>query len=531
MFGRDAGWASANISSVAGPLSNIGDMDGLERPPDLVGEAVEYPPHILDLLLPRLRGGGGKIALVDAEAELSYRDLDKASASIATVLLERGIRPSDVVLIHARLSRRAIVAMLGVLRAGASYVAVDAAFPQARQWRIAQASGARVALVEPRLPFHLGLESVLIEYEGAAGGVGPLPVPAADGPAYTCFTSGSTGEPKGVTVSARGLAYSTAARTQFYGQQVSGFLLCSAISFDSSVAGIYWTLANGGRLIIPSDRPMNLLALAQAAQQHQASHLLVLPSLYSLALGAGLGGRLRSLTTTILAGEVCSPALVRLHHQELPETALYNEYGPTECTVWSTVHRCLVSDADRSSVPIGRPIPGTVLHVGSPATGAAVAPGEPGELWISGPGVAPNVGEPVANGRRYRTGDLVSVGSDGTLSFCGRVDGQLKLGGMRIESSEIENALLADHSIAAAGIGVVHREAGLAQVVAFVVARAAGVDIREVRRGLLERLPGVAVPHLVIVVKGLPLLPNGKLDRRELNRLASTSVAAAGDHR
>ncbi|MGN9777609.1 amino acid adenylation domain-containing protein [Micromonospora sp. H33] len=424
---------------------------------------------IPDALAAQLRSRREALAVVDPEQALTYADLDGLSGAVAAYLEQRGVAVGEPVIVHTRLSRWAIVAMLGVLRAGARYVPIDAAFPVTRRELMAAGSGARVALTERLL-----------------ASLRPAPSHWRDGPdAYTMFTSGSTGVPKAVTVSRAALSYSTGARLEYYGLPPERFLLCSSISFDSSVVGIYWTLCTGGTLVIPSDRPFDVRALVRAGAAHRPTHTLMVPSLYRLVLRSPV----RSLTTVIVAGESCPPGLVDLHYERTPHAALYNEYGPTECTVWSTVHRCA---AGEDPVPIGRPIPGTTISI------------DDGELCISSPGVVS--GAPV-----YRTGDRVIMGTDGLLRYHGRIDEQLKIGGMRIEPAEIEHALMSHPAVLLAGVAVPY------QGVAFVVS-AEPVDQRALRAHLLDRLPAVAVPTVFERVERLPTLPNGKLDRRALSR-------------
>lgn len=475
--------------------------------------APPYPEHILDLLEPHLRPDSTDIALVDPLTSLTYGELDELTRRLAAGLRREGVAEGEPVIVRARLSGWAVIALLGVLRAGGRYVPVDAAFPVERQRLTLRQSGAGLALVEPGVAPLAG--------PWRAVDLGPLvgPVEAAGcgwrGPsAYTYFTSGTTGEPKAVTVPTSALAYSTAARLAYYRERVDGFLLCSSISFDSSVAGIFWTLAGGGRLIIPSDRPSNLVAVQRAAARHRASHLLMVPSLYAVLLRSVDPARLASLSTVVVAGEVCPPALVGRHFAVLPDAALYNEYGPTECTVWSTVHRCVPADESTPTVPIGTPIPGTTVSVHDLSGGAPVPAGTVGELWIAGPGVA--------NGAdHHRTGDLASVGADGLLRFHGRADDQLKLGGVRIQLADIERALADYAGITDGALGRVSTGGGRTSLVAFVVAAGEQPDTRSIRAFLLARLPAVAVPTRYVVLDRLPTQPNGKLDRGALDRLAS----------
>ncbi|SBT42920.1 amino acid adenylation domain-containing protein [Micromonospora narathiwatensis] len=476
------------------------------------GGAFAHPGHILDLLEPWLRPGSAAPAVVDPAGSLTYGELDGMTRRIAADLRGQGLSLGDPVIVHARLSGWAVVALLAVLRAGGRYVPVDAAFPIERQRRTYQLSGAKLVLAEPGVPPIPGpWRTVEV---GPATGAAPPPDRPARGPdAYTYFTSGTTGQAKPVTVPAAALAYSTAARLAYYPDPVEGFLLCSSIAFDSSVAGIFWTLAGGGRLIIPSDRPANLLAVRRAAVRHRPSHLLMVPSLYGVLLRSADPAHLAGLTAVVVAGEVCPPALVARHFAVLPDTALYNEYGPTECTVWSTVHRCAPADGQAPTVPIGAPIPGTTVTLRTPQGGTAVPPGAIGEIWIDGPGVASGSGP-------YRSGDLASVGPDGLLRFHGRADEQLKLGGVRIELAEIEQALTGHPDITAGAVGRSVADPARAQLVAFVVADQP-VDTRALRAHLLARLPAVAVPARYVVLDRLPTQPNGKLDRGALNRLAS----------
>ncbi|WP_146605729.1 amino acid adenylation domain-containing protein [Micromonospora craterilacus] len=513
-------------------------MSGWE--PQLVGAAVTYPPHILDLLEPWFDADGPAVS--DREATLTYRELADRSAALARELRAHGVRPGDCVVVHALMSRWAVVGMLGALRAGARYVAVDAAFPVARQQLMAAASGARVAVTEPGLPLALdGLSVVEMEQlthrpadsltEPAAAGAAPAS--GRGEAAYTCFTSGSTGVPKGVTVSASALAYSTAARLAYYREPVRVFLLCSSISFDSSVAGIYWTLAGGGHLVIPASRPADLVAVGRAARRWRPSHLLMVPSLYRVALRGGLAADLGSLSTSIVAGEACPPALVGEHLAALPRTRLYNEYGPTECTVWCTVHACGPADVTGISVSLGTPIPGARLYVRDSA-GAPARPGEVGELYVGGPGVArpatpdpdPDSSpfRPVDDEWLYRTGDLVAVGNDGLLTFHGRLDDQLKLGAVRVERGEIEHVLTAAAGVAAAAVGVVTKGARH-RVVGFVVPTGTVPDVPRIRAFMLTRLPAAALPVRFEAVSSLPVLPNGKVDHGELDRRAASLVA------
>jgi len=203
--------------------------------------------------------------------------------------------------------------------------------------------------------------------------------------AYLIYTSGSTGKPKGVMVSHSNLSHSTGARFEYYKTKVTRYLLLSSFSFDSSVAGIFWTLCQGGALIIPNGKTYNDPEyLASLINEKQVSHLLTVPSLYSHFL-ENYNDKLASLKTAIVAGEPCTHELIKQHKKVLKNVELFNEYGPTEATVWSTVFDCL-SNFDGSSVPIGKAISGmqaTVLNDQLQLLPDGIA----GEIYLLGDGI------------------------------------------------------------------------------------------------------------------------------------------------
>ncbi len=266
-------------------------------------------------------------------------------------------------------------------------------------------------------------------------------------PAYLIYTSGSTGEPKAVEVSHRSLSQSTQVRFSFYPAPVRAFLLLSSLSFDSSVAGIFWTLAQGGKLVLPaSGDELVLDTLCGAVQQHAVSHGLSLPSLYGALLDHAPAAALASIDTWIVAGEACSDHLVEQHHRQLPHARLVNEYGPTEGGVWAS------AEVLRRGRPagIGHAIPGMEIDLVN-EWGASAAIGEPGEIYLAGAQLATGYrGHPaqtdaafvsvphIAGGRRaYRTGDLACRLADGRMMFLGRRDHQVKIRGHRVELAEI----------------------------------------------------------------------------------------------
>lgn len=407
-------------------------------------------------------------AIVCGDQQHSYRELDRRANQVAHYI-QAHCPDGENPLIACCFERSAtmVLAMLGAHKAGAAYVPIDAHYP-AERIRAMLADAAPVLLLHgpelDALDMVSATPRVLVDTDGTAFADQPDTAPAVRPKpadlAYLIYTSGSTGTPRGVAISHANLAYSTFARLQYYEEPVQSFLMPSSFSFDSSVAGIYWTLSDGGTLYLPEEQyahdPEHLAA--QIAEQG-ISHLLCVPSLHQVLLRYGRRD-LTSLRVVIVAGEPCPPSLVESHYSQLPATRLFNEYGPSECTVWCTVHPCK-QGAKTDTVPIGKVIPGTSAFV-LDGQHRLLPPGIPGELGVAGPGVSRGYhGDDALTTSRfvsltlpdqstvriYKTGDRVRQDDDGTLAFLGRNDGQLKIRGFRVEPGEVESVLAAHDEV------------------------------------------------------------------------------------
>ena len=480
-------------------------------------------------------------AVVCGGVRRTYGDLEAAARSIAGALRAQGVRRGDRVGIFLERSFEMIAGILGAHRAGAAYVPLDPGYPPARHRDVLEDAEVAAVLttgaLAPRLP-RGGWRRIEVDGpEGPAEADLEAPPPADLSPAlaaYLLYTSGSTGRPKGVVVTHGNLRASTAARRQVYDAPPGPFLLVPSVAFDSSVAGIFWTLATAGTLVIPTEEeardPRRLVRLVA---EEGVKSLLAVPSLYGQMLRAG-GGALAGLETAIVAGESCPPALVEEHFGALPRTGLFNEYGPTEGSVWATVQELAAGDGE-GPVAIGRPIPGVRLQV-LDALGRRVPAGIPGQAWIVGPTVAQGYwrrpgltaerfdGEAETGERRYRTGDRVAWTAEGRLLFLGRQDAQIKLRGVRIEPGEIEAALLEDPAIDEAAVvarpldPAASAGSGEDRLVAF-LRTGAGGPVTDRRRALAGRLPELMIPSHFVELPELPRLPNGKVHRRALQDL------------
>ncbi len=479
----------------------------------------------------------------------TYGELARSARSIAGRLAAAGVEPGDRVGLFVDRSIRMIAGILGSHWAGVAYVPLDPGYPRARNRDVLEdadvAAVLTTAALRKRLPAGAWPAVDLAAREVGGADTGTLPELSPDSTAYILYTSGSTGRPKGVVVTHDNLRASTRARLEFYDRAPRRFLLVPSVAFDSSVAGIFWTLATGGTLVIPTDdEARDPRQLARLVEEEDVTCLLCVPSLYAQMLSAG-GDLLRGLESAIVAGESCPSRLVAEHFRLLPGVRLFNEYGPTEATVWATVHEVCEGDATRP-VAIGRPVPGVRVDLLDPR-GRPVPAGIPGQAWIAGPTVAagywrrsglteesfvPGTGSGPAE-RSYRTGDRMVWTPGGRLLFLGREDEQIKLRGFRIEPGEIEAALLGLPGVEQAA--VVARPAGPGagadsdphdiRLVAFVQGAPPAADWRQV---LARRLPDHMLPSRLVVLPQLPRLPNGKIDRRRLRRTILQAEVGSG---
>ena len=513
------------------------------RAQPLAKQLDETPASLHALFEAQVRSNAKRHAVVCGDEHITYAELDHRAQVWATSLRRLEVGPGSHVGVLLARSVDAIAAMLAVMKAGATYVPIDPAYPADRIAHVLKDAGIQVAITLASERDRLaGLGIVAHCVDEPAGDAASTTVVAITGHpdslAYIIYTSGSTGLPKGVMVSHANAVASTLARFEFYKDPVTRYLLLSSFSFDSSVAGIFWTLGQGGTLHIPLDgEHQDPSEIARIVERQGVSHLLALPSLYRQVidhLPATSG-----LRCAIVAGEVCHVELAERHADKLPETLLVNEYGPTEATVWSNACLVEVSTCGAAGVPIGRAVSsvhGLVLDERMEPCPTGVA----GEWFIGGPGVTRGywrataqtaqrfVAHPFAPGQRlYRSGDLVRRRPDGQLEYIGRVDKQVKVRGHRIELGEIETQLLAHRAVDEAAVVAKEGPDGL-QLLAFMTgASHSAASLSDVRDHLGRVLPSHMVPSRMLWVAALPRLPNGKVDQQAVLKLDDTAVRTA----
>ncbi|WP_460624983.1 amino acid adenylation domain-containing protein, partial [Kitasatospora kifunensis] len=480
-------------------------------------------------------------AVIAEDATLTHRELDERANRLAHHLIRLGAGPGSLVGLSVERGSAMAVAVLGILKAGAAYVPLDPDFPADRLAYMLADSGAKLIVtrsaVRDRLPA-TGAHLVDLDADRAAidrrPGSAPHTQVAADDLAYVIYTSGSTGNPKGVAVEHRNVRHICAAWDERYGLDALKlrFLSVSSLSVDLFFADLIRSLPFGGALVIASkDVTTEPAALLDLIAETGATGLEIVPSLLNAVLqeverrGAGFPPlRLVSVGSEGWRVEDCRALLRHLRH----DAVVVNAYGGTEATVDSTVFEPTDQAlTGRVYVPIGRPLPGTRVHLRD-ARGNLVPAGVPGEIWIGGDGIARGYhGRPeltaerftsspfVAGDRLYRTGDRARLLASGDLEFLGRADDQVKIRGFRIELGEVESALLTHPQVRNAVVLAWQDDSGRRRLAAYVVTEGEP-DASALRGHLSGLLPDYMVPAVFVPLAELPLTPSGKVDRRAL---------------
>ncbi|HWE42572.1 MAG TPA: amino acid adenylation domain-containing protein, partial [Gemmatimonadaceae bacterium] len=499
------------------------------------------------------------IAVVSGAESLSYAALEQRATALAHYLRTRGVGPETRVALCLERSTALVVGLLGVLKAGAAYVPLDPGYPAARLRYMLEDSGAVLVLTQATLrdalPLPPDVDAVCLDTEWAAIAAAPATPSPATHPqqlAYVIYTSGSTGLPKGVAIChENAIALMAWAASNFSSQEHAVTLASTSICFDLSVFEIFLPLTTGSCV-----RIAGILDIAEASNDGQRAKPAVREVTLLNTVPSAATALLRtsrwpgSVRTVNLAGEPLTWALVDELYARSTVDVLWNLYGPSETTTYSTAARISrpgaqdLAPAGRPSAspPIGRPIWNTRVYVLDPA-GEPAPIGVPGELYIGGFGVARGyLGRPAltaerfvpdpfgpAGARLYRTGDRVRWRADGELEFLGRLDHQVKLRGFRIELGEVEAALRGLAGVREAVALVREDRPGDRRLVAYVVpsAEAGAPEGGTLREQLREQLPEYMVPAAMMVLDALPLTPSGKVDRNALPAPAAEPSDAA----
>jgi len=479
-----------------------------------------------------------RIAAVYEGQTITYRELNRRANQLAHHLRAFGVGPESLVGVCLERSLEMLIALLAVHKAGGAYVPLDPAFPADRLAYMLEDSQAAVLLTQQSLREILPQQRAVmlcLEAEAQAiagqGEDNPAALASPENLAYVIYTSGSTGKPKGVQVLQSAVVNFLESMRQAPGMQADDVLLAvTTLSFDIAGLELFLPLIVGGRVVIASrETASDGAALLQLLEESQATLMQATPATWRMLLAAGWQ---QSPRLKILCGGEAMPT--ELAQALLPRCAeLWNLYGPTETTIWSTLQK--VETTAGGFVPIGRPIANTEIYILDVALNPTPI-GIPGELYIGGEGLARGyrnrpeltaekfVPHPFAahlGERLYRTGDLARYLADGTIDFLGRIDHQVKIRGFRIELGEIETVLARHPRIQQAVVIAREDTPGDKRLVAYLIAdKAAAPRVSELRQWLRESLPDYMLPAAFVFLEQFPLTPNGKINRRALPRPA-----------
>ncbi|WP_178854910.1 non-ribosomal peptide synthetase, partial [Streptomyces acidiscabies] len=498
--------------------------------------AAEVPGVSLPVLFEeQVRAVPDAVALACGDVSLTYAELDARVNRLARLLVSRGVGVESRVAVALPRSIDVVVALLAVLKAGGAYVAVDPEYPAERvRYMVADSAPVLVLSVSGALEAASGVPVLLLDDADVRAeletlsGVSPGVVPELSSAAYVIYTSGSTGRPKGVVVQHRSFGAYLQHSRETYGGADGSSLLHTSVSFDLTATALFAPLVSGG-----------CVRVGELAEAEGASLLKMTPS--HLALLEGTETSVAPSQTLLVGGEALSGELLGRWRERHPDVVVFNAYGPSEATVTCCEWRLEPGDATPvGAVPVGRPFPNTRVFVLDEAL-RPVPVGVPGELYVAGaplargyldrPGLtaARFVACPWGGGRMYRTGDVVRWRAEGLLEFVGRADDQVKVRGYRIELGEIETALGQCTGVSKSVAMVREDTAGDRRLVGYVRPEpGAHLDPAALRAELADRMPEYMVPAVVVVLDEIPLMPNGKADRRSLPAPEYVAVGVRG---
>jgi len=530
-----AQWENLLTAAIASPDSTLGALNILPKSEEQLllnawnKTARDFPRNAcLHHLVEKQAGQTpDRTAVIFGSTTLTYRELDEQANRLAHLLIGHGIGPDKLVGICLDRSAEMVIALLAVLKSGGAYVPLDPAYPKDRIHYVLQDASSAVLLTSESLAVHLdpaGAKVICVDRDHRLISSQPATPPphraVSSNLAYVIYTSGSTGKPKGVQIEHRAAVNFMSSMQREPGLSPEDTLLAvTTLSFDIAGLEMFLPLVTGAKIVVaPRETIIDGFDLIKKLDEHKVTVMQATPATWRLLLAADWAGT-RGLK--ILCGGEPLPA--DLATQLLSRCdSLWNMYGPTETTIWSTC--CRITDA--AGIHIGRPIDNTLIRIVDERF-QPVPIGVPGELLIGGDGLArgyynrPDLTAEkfitIPGGRFYRTGDLARYRADGNIDCLGRLDFQVKVRGFRIELSEIETVLLQSEHVANAVVVALKDDNGENTLVAYCATRsAAAPEVAVLRNHLAAQLPVYMIPATFVFLPALPTTPNGKIDRKAL---------------
>lgn len=540
--------SGSNEAEIANNRQQMLNAAGIEHTEDIVGMTTQDLQKLMEKKLAQKNGSDletticglitlqklahpKQVAIIDGEAQINYEDLMQRAGEVAGELKNRGIKPGALVGVCMTRSWELVAVLIGTMQAGCAYLPLDPAYPQDRVQYMLEHSRAAAAIVDNDRSANLcsGVKE-LVWIDKVGNYTDNLVRSSAHDLAYVIYTSGSTGRPKGVAVEHKNVvAMSQAMRDKFSDEELKGMFAGASVCFDTSVMEIMGTLSLGGTIILAK----NALELTKLAALNQVRTCVMVASAVQALLS--IEKLPQGIQCLVFGGEVLKRSLVEQVLAQKPGLRILNAYGPTEDTVYSTIAEV---SSGTLAVTIGTSVPNSRAYILDEAL-QPVAVGVAGELYLAGNKLArgylydevltrerfieiePN--DLIPDNRLYKTGDLCRWTENEEIEFLGRVDQQVKIRGYRIELEEIESMLETMEGIDAAAAAAVDGGIGQKILAVYVASQNKAITETSIKSYLSARLPKYMVPQVVKKLNKLPLLPNDKLDRKQLMTLETTT--------
>ncbi|WP_430413190.1 amino acid adenylation domain-containing protein [Kordia sp.] len=499
---------------------------------DTLMQQIEDNPEITicGLIKKQMLAHPERIAIIDGELNIEYQRLMKKANEVAGELKNRGVTARSLVGVCMNRSWELVATLLGVMQAGCAYVPLDPAYPKDRIKYMLTNSKSKAAIVDTKATADLCNEVENVLWIDKLGNHSDEKIHASKNElAYVIYTSGSTGKPKGVAVEHKNIVEMRASvREIFSDEELNGMLAAASVCFDTSVMEIMGTLSLGGKIILVK----NALELTKIPALDEVRTFVMVPSSVQALLATEILPE--NIKCVVFGGEALKRSLVQQVYAHDSVERVLNAYGPTEDTVYSTISEVA---RDAKVITIGKSVPNSRAYILNDNL-QPVSNGDAGELHLAGTKLARGYlydevktkerfieitpSEAIPDNRLYKTGDLCRWTENGEIEFLGRVDQQVKIRGFRIELEEIESTLESMNGIDAVAAAAVEGGIGQQMLVVYVVKKDASITTENIKSYISERLPKYMVPQVVNYLDELPLLPNDKLDRKQLMRLSQT---------
>ncbi|MBW9155185.1 non-ribosomal peptide synthetase [Clostridium tagluense] len=515
-------------------VSEIDIVDNIEKERILYefnNTKVEYPSHktIQDLFEDQVEKTPNNIAVIFEDKKLTYREINEKANQLARKLRNKGVKANSTVGIMIERSPEMIIGIMGILKAGGAYIPIDPSYPKERIEYIFKNSESNILLSTENLLNNIDFNGHMIDlfsedsYEDNYTNL--QKINSCNDMAYVIYTSGTTGNPKGVAIYHCNILNTICWRIKYYDFNKNDVVLqIPSFSFDSSVEDILTALTSGAKLVLMDQhKRLDIHYLKETILINKVTNFLVTPVFYNTLLDQCLVG-VKTLKKVTVAGENIQKEVVRKHFNCFKNVRLFNEYGPTENSVCSTIYEI---DINSKEVLIGKPVANTKVYILDKSMNI-VPIGIAGELSLTGAGLAKGyfknseltsekfIQNPFELDKKmYKTGDLARWLPDGNIEFLGRIDNQVKIRGFRIELEEIENRILQHKNIKETAVIVKQNKNNEQYICAYVVSEK---DVAELnlRDYLKKSLPEYMIPSYFIQLQQIPLTINGKLNKKAL---------------